>query len=90
MQLTTQWVLKALLCDSRDAHIGDYTSGRQTGLYTQQETRNYEPKTRQFSNHESRLLLQSHTFAIILDLTPYLLKWYVQSTQGSLCPSPMN
>ena len=36
--------------------------------------------TRQFSNHKSRLLSWSHTFAIIvrLDLTPYLLRWYVQ------------
>ena len=36
--------------------------------------------TRRFSNHESRLLSQSHTFAIIviLDLTPYLLRWYVR------------
>ena len=40
--------------------------------------------------HESHL--RSHTYAIIviLDLTPYLLSWYMQSTQGSLCPSPMN
>ena len=48
--------------------------------------------TRRFSNHESHLLSRSHTFAIIviLDLTPYLLRWYVQSTQGSWCPSLMN
>ena len=81
--------------------------------------------TRQFSNHESRLLSRSHTFAIIvrLDSTPHLLRWYVHlskdyyvqvpwtkghwplddlwpqvcwghmcdrdSTQGSLCLSPM-
>ena len=38
------------------------------------------------------VLSRSHTFAfiVILDLTPYLLRWYVQSTQGSLFPSPMN
>ena len=49
--------------------------------------------TRRFSNHESRLLSRSHKFAIIviLDLIPpYLLRWYVQSIQGSLCPSPMH
>ena len=60
-------------------------------------------------NHESRLLLRSHTCAInvILDLIPYLLRWekgnwplddfwpqgcwghMCDSTQGSLCPSPM-
>ena len=60
--------------------------------------------TRRFSNHESRLLLRSHTCAIIviLDLTPYLLRWekgdlwpqgcwshMCDSTQGSLCISPM-
>ena len=35
---------------------------------------------RQFSNHESRLLSQSPSIAIIviLDLTPYLLRWYVR------------
>ena len=39
-----------------------------------------ETSTRRFSNHESCLLSRSHTFAIIviLDLTPYLLRWYVQ------------
>ena len=44
---------------------------------------------RGFSNQESRLLSQSHTFAIIviLDLTPYLLRLYVKSTQGSSSPS---
>ena len=37
--------------------------------------------TRQFSNHESRLLSRSHTCAIIviLDLTPYLLRWEKRS-----------
>ena len=36
-------------------------------------------QTRRFLNHEFRLLLQSHTFAIIviLGLTPCLLRWYL-------------
>ena len=76
-------------------------------------------KTRRFSNHESRLLSRSHTFAIIviLDLKIYQSMWIhwpffpktwtkvhwplddlwrhvcwghmCDSTQGSLCPSPM-
>ena len=64
--------------------------------------------TRRFSNHESRLLLQSHTFAIsvISDLThtkPWTKgHWHLHdlwpqvcwghmcdTTQRSLCPSPM-
>ena len=75
-------------------------------------------QTRQFSNHESRLLLTSNTFAIIVilgfentsmwvhwpffpktwtkghwpldDLWPHV-RWghMCDSTQGSLCPSPM-
>ena len=75
--------------------------------------------TRRFSNHESRLLSQSHTFAItvILDLKIHQSMWIhwpffpktwtkghwplddlwphvfwghmCDSTQGSLCPSPM-
>ena len=76
-------------------------------------------KTRQFSNHVSRLLSRSHTFAIIiiLDLKIHQSMWIhwpffpktwtkghwpldelwphvcwghmCDSTQGSLCPSPM-
>ena len=76
-------------------------------------------KTRRFSNHVSRLLSQSHTFAIIVildlkinqsmwihwpffpktwtkghwplnDLWPHVCWGHVcDSTQGSLCPSPM-
>ena len=74
--------------------------------------------TRQFSNHESRLLSQSHTFAITVTLDlkiqsmwmhwPFFPKTWTKghwplddlwphvcwghmcdSTQGSLCPSPM-
>ena len=47
--------------------------------------------TRQFLNHESCLLLWSHTFGIIviLDLTPYLLLWYMQLYPKIICPSPM-
>ena len=75
--------------------------------------------TRRFSNHESRLLLRSHTFAIIVildlkihqsmwihwpffpktwtkghwpldDLWPHVCWGHMcDSTQGSLCPSPM-
>ena len=76
-------------------------------------------KTRRFSNHESRLLSQSHTYAIIVildlkihqsmwihwpffpktwtkghwpldDLWPHVCWGHMcDSTQGSLCPSPM-
>ena len=76
-------------------------------------------KTRRFSNHVSRLLSQSHTFAIIVildlkihqsmrihwpffpktwtkghwllgDLSPHVCWGHMcDSTQGSLCPSPM-
>ena len=76
-------------------------------------------ETRRFSNHESRLLSRSHTYAIIVildlkihqsmwihwlffsknlnqrsltprwPLTPCLLGHMCDSTQGSLCPSPM-
>ena len=76
-------------------------------------------KTRRFSNHVSRLLLRSHTFAIIVKLDlkihqsmwihwPFFPKTWTKghwplddlwphvcwghmcdSTQGSLCPSPM-
>ena len=36
--ISTHWVLKAPLCDSRSAHIGNQTSGRQAGfLYTHNE-----------------------------------------------------
>ena len=30
--ISTHWVLKAPLCDSRSAHIGNQTSGRQAGF----------------------------------------------------------
>ena len=30
--ISTHWVLKAPLCDSRSAHIGNQTSGRQVGF----------------------------------------------------------
>ena len=76
-------------------------------------------ETRRFSNHESRLLLRAHTFAIIVildlkihqsmwihwssfpktwtkghwplhDLWPHVCWGHMcDSTQGSLCPSPM-
>ena len=80
---------------------------------------NITTPTRRFSNHESRLLSRSHTFAIILildlkihqsmwihwpffpktwtkghwpidDLWPHVCWGHMcDSTQGSLCPSPM-
>ena len=34
----------AVVCDSRDAHIGDNTSDNQAGLHAQHEIRNYEPE----------------------------------------------
>ena len=81
--------------------------------------RRLKKNTRRFSSHESRLLLRSHTFAIIVildlkihqsmwihwpffpktwtkghwsldDLWPHVCWGHMcDSTQGSLCPSPM-
>ena len=46
----------------------------------EREAENHQEINKVFSNHESHLLLWSHTFAtiVILDLTPYLSRWYVR------------
>ena len=83
------------------------------------EVGSFHTETRRFSNHESRLLSRSHTYAIIVildlkihqsmwihwpffpktwtkghwpldDLWPHVCWGHMcDSTQGSLCPSPM-
>ena len=89
------------------------------GPYVTLTAHNWQKWTRRFSNHESRLLSRSHTFAIIVTLDlkihqsmwihwPFFPKTWTKghwplddlwphvcwghmcdSTQGSLCPSPM-
>ena len=48
-RLPTHWVLKAPLCDSRSAHIGYKTSGRQAGFV--HTTRNQKQWTRNMKGY---------------------------------------
>ena len=67
MQFTTQWVLKALLCDSHDTHIGDFTPGSQQALYSQPvfPLKDYQlGPTRQNLNYFRGLLSQNFQFLL--------------------------
>ena len=117
---TIEWLLQAELytigyCVNRKLAIviADSWQGKSLvlylGYYTYTIYSTLAIITRWFSNHESCLLLRSHTCAIIviLDLILYLLRWekghwplddlwppgcwghMCESTQGSLCKSPM-
>ena len=48
-RLPTHWVLKAPLCDSRSAHIGYYSSGRQAGFV--HITKDQKPWTRNMKGY---------------------------------------